>query len=135
MMRVMRKGQSITEYAIVMLLVIAAVAAMQVYVKRRHQAMVKLVADTAVGGLLDAGVGFQTKPDGTIEQVVKPLAQYEPYYSKSDVTTDSTGHDNTHIDKGWKTNKDASMTDTRNGSQGTDGANSMPNDDAWTDAK
>ncbi len=57
MLRLMRKGQSTAEYAIVIGLVIAAAVAMQVYVKRGIQSKVK----DAVDSTLQAG-------------------QYEPYY-------------------------------------------------------
>ncbi len=130
MMRVMRKGQSITEYAIVVLLVIAAVAAMQVYVKRRHQAMVKLVADTAVGGLLDAGVGFNK--DGT-QQLVAPLAQYDPYYNHSNMTSTTTAGstDNLTFTAGGKVQHSGTITDTRSGDQGAYGSGGLANDDNW----
>lgn len=63
MLRLMRKGQSTAEYAIVIGLVVAAAVAMQVYVKRGIQSKIK----DAVDGTLGAG-------------------QYEPYY----LTTSNT---------------------------------------------
>ena len=65
MLRLMRKGQSTAEYAIVIGLVIAAAVAMQVYVKRGIQGKVRDAVDTT----LQAG-------------------QYEPYYLAT--TSDST---------------------------------------------
>ena len=71
MLRLMRKGQSTAEYAIVIGLVIAAVVAMQVYVKRSLQAKVKDAVD-------------YNDPAATM----LTTSQYEPYYSESSI--DST---------------------------------------------
>ncbi len=63
MLRLMRKGQSTAEYAIVIGLVIAAAVAMQVYVKRSIQGKMKDAADYND----DSATMLTTK-------------QYEPYY-------------------------------------------------------
>jgi len=68
MLRLMRKGQSTAEYAIVIGLVIAAAVAMQIYVKRGLQAKVKLAVDynepIAVGNnILGQTVSGQFEPD------------------------------------------------------------------------
>ena len=49
MLRLLRKGQSTAEYAIVIGLVIAAAVAMQVYVKRGIQGKVKDLTDNIIG--------------------------------------------------------------------------------------
>ncbi len=69
MLRILRKGQSTAEYAIVIGLVIAAAVAMQVYVKRSLQAKVKDAVDynDASATMLSTG-------------------QYEPYYLTSELT-------------------------------------------------
>jgi hypothetical protein len=68
MLRLMRKGQSTAEYAIVIGLVIAAAVAMQVYVKRSLQAKVKDAVDYN---------------DATATMLT--TSQYEPYYLQSDL--------------------------------------------------
>lgn len=61
------------EYAILLTLVVAAIIAMQVYVKRGMQAKMKAAAD-------NVGWGFtKVMPTNT--------KQYEPYYQASDITT------------------------------------------------
>ncbi len=66
-----KKGQNTAEYAVLIALVIGAVIAMQVYVKRALQARVYdasnfLTSDTAIGGAT--------------------TNQYEPYYLESNFT-------------------------------------------------
>ena len=69
-----RSGQSMAEYAIVLTVVIAAIVAMQLYVKRGLQGKVKDVTDNVGSGLASQGISNTN--------------QYEPYYasSKYDVT-------------------------------------------------
>jgi hypothetical protein len=62
MLRLMRKGQSTAEYAIVIGLVIAAAVAMQVYVKRGIQGKVRDAVDNTLAA-----------------------KQYEPYYLESNL--------------------------------------------------
>ena len=71
-----QRGQSVAEYGIVLGLVVAAVAAMQVYVNRSFKAKIKDATDYAV-----ADVDTMTK---------KSTTQYEPYYVNTgyDVTQD-----------------------------------------------
>ena len=70
MLRLMRKGQSTAEYAIVIGLVIAAAVAMQIYVKRSLQAKVKDAVD-------------YNDPAATMLST----SQYEPYYLSSSATS------------------------------------------------
>lgn len=72
MFKLMRKGQSTAEYAIVIGLVIAAAVAMQVYVKRGLQGKIKDATDYT-----DASAGA----------VVGATKQYEPYYQESNLTS------------------------------------------------
>jgi len=83
MLRLIRKGQSTAEYAIVIGLVIAAAVGMQVYVKRSLQGKVKDAVDFNETGAASVGIGS--------------TAQYEPYYattnnmeSARDVTVNQT---------------------------------------------
>jgi len=73
------KGQSIAEYAVLLSLVIAAVVAMQVYVKRGIQAKVKTGTDAYTG----AGVGTTITVEGGGQATLSKLDQYEPYYQES----------------------------------------------------
>ena len=63
------RGQSMAEYAIVLTVVIGAIVAMQLYVKRGLQANVKDVADQVGSGLTKQGIA--------------DVSQYEPYYASS----------------------------------------------------
>ena len=74
MLRRLKKGQSTAEYAIVIGLVLAAVVAMQVYVKRGIQGQFKDASNAAVEG----GAGYG----------VNKYTQFEPQYS---VTLDAGG--------------------------------------------
>jgi hypothetical protein len=87
-----RKGQSVTEYAILLGLAIAAFAGMQLYIKRGLQGKLKdastLVTQNASGSF--------SAIDGVGTPVTLNLArtqQYEPYYTES--ATDSVSSSNT----------------------------------------
>ena len=89
-----RTGQSAAEYAIVLGIVVAALVAMQVYVKRGINARLKDGSDSAANSLqrgLTSG-GFPTLASG-IE-----VNQYEPTFSSSDY---SVRHD-TDAESSWK---------------------------------
>lgn len=108
-----RKGQSTAEYAVMVGLVIAAIVAMQIYVRRGLQAKVRDVTDNF-----------------TSSGTVGTTSQYEPYYADSsyDVTQSRTSTDT--VSKGGKiTRAGISETTTRAGSAttGTD----VAKDDAW----
>ena len=70
-----RSGQSMAEYAIVLTVVITAIVAMQIYVKRGLQGKVRDVTDAVGFGL--------TKAQG----ITKVTNQYEPYYAQSNYNT------------------------------------------------
>ncbi len=72
MLRLLRKGQSTAEYAIVIGLVIGAAVAMQIYVKRGLQAKMKQAVDYN---------------DPAAGHILGGLSQYEPEYM---TTTDMT---------------------------------------------
>ena len=77
-----RSGQSMAEYAIVLTVVIGAIIAMQLYVKRGLQGKVKDVTDNVGTSLAGAGIN-------------SPTNQYEPYYASSayDVKQSQKGQD------------------------------------------
>jgi len=102
MLKLMRKGQSTAEYAIVIGLVIAAAVAMQVYVKRSIQAKVKDAVDYK-----DSAATMLT------------TSQYEPYYLESDLsnTRSETSSQNTATGGGVTrtlTKDEANRTGTQN---------------------
>jgi hypothetical protein len=85
----LRKAQNTAEYAIVLGLIVGAVIAMQVYVKRNMQGRIKQLTDynaQEVTQNWSASVDFGK--------------QYEPYYLKSDftVTRDSSDRIDTDAD-------------------------------------
>jgi len=71
MVRLSRKAQSTAEYVIVLGLIVAAVVAMQTYVKRGLQARMRDATD-----YVDEGAGTIFK-----------RTQYEPYYMTSNIET------------------------------------------------
>ena len=76
MLRLMRKGQSTAEYAIVIGLVLAAVVGMQVYVKRGMQGKFKDASDASVVFTNITGAAVSNTDYG-----VNCFTQYEPQYS------------------------------------------------------
>jgi hypothetical protein len=68
-----KMGQSMAEYAVVLTVVIAAIVAMQLYMKRSLQGKIRDVSDNVGFGLLNAGY-------------TKVTNQYEPYYESSAYT-------------------------------------------------
>ena len=77
----MRKSQSVTEYAILLSVAIAAFAGMQVYVKRGLQARLKSGTDAATGAAAGKTItvdGGTTTGDYSVQY--KNIGQYEPYY-------------------------------------------------------
>ena len=79
-----RRGQSMAEYAIVLTVVITAIVAMEIYVKRGLQAKVKDVTD-------DIGLGLST---------TTKTKQYEPYYAQSNFKTDQSQNVNEQYQTG-----------------------------------
>ena len=87
MRNIERRGQSVTEYAIVFAVVAAAVIGMQVFLKRGLQAKEKSVTDYYSK--------VNNKPFANSTLNVGTLVQYEPYYadSQSNVLQDSREHE------------------------------------------
>lgn len=107
-----KKAQTTAEYAIVIALVIGAVVAMQVYVRRGLQGRIKDVVDhTGVAG--DVG-GENLNFSG---------GQYEPYYMTSNATTSQNATESQNLETGGVVNKDSStnITVNRIQTQGWDG--------------
>ena len=109
-----RKGQSMAEYAIVLTVVVTAIVAMQIYVKRGLQGKVKDVTD-------DVGLGLTT---------TTKTSQYEPYYATTDY---EIGQDQS-VKEAFKTGGTVERTSlseksTRKGGS-TTGVD-LGSDDAW----
>ncbi|MGA2775798.1 MAG: hypothetical protein ABSE81_07060 [Candidatus Omnitrophota bacterium] len=101
MLKLMRRGQSTAEYAIVIGLVIAAAVAMQVYVKRGLQGKIKVATDYT---------------DSDAASVVGNAGQYEPYYQSSDMTgTHTTSLTENTATGGAVTRTTGNDTSTRTG--------------------
>jgi len=101
MFRLTKKGQSTAEYAIVIGLVIAAIVAMQVYVKRGIQGKVKDAVD------------YKDSSDS----ITGKTAQYEPYYTQSSMSSTQTATDTENTATGGGVSRTASTSASRTGSQ------------------
>ena len=100
-----QRGQSMAEYAIVLTVVIGAIVAMQLYVKRGLQGRVKDVTDNVGTGL--KGIGKDTN-------------QYEPYYASSDFNVTQSQKSQDQYNKGGTVFRDTQKEDTtRTGSSST----------------
>lgn len=92
MLKRKRKFQSTVEYGILLSIVVAALVAMQVYVKRAIQAKHKDAADLL--GSVGGQVTFDDGAGNTIEVTLNQTAQYEPEYlqrhTQQNLTTDYT---------------------------------------------
>lgn len=100
-----RKAQSTAEYVIVLGLIVAAVIAMQTYVKRGFQGRIKDAVDyTDQGGQGGNTVNFATK-------------QYEPYYLESKFGTERSSEDTENLAEGGAVSRSSTETSQRSGSQ------------------
>ena len=112
-----RKGQSMAEYAIVLTVVVTAIVAMQIYVKRGLQGKVKDVTDNVGFGLADAGYKTTTN-------------QYEPYYAATDY---QVGQDQ-NVKEAYQTGGTVSRTSLSEKSTRTGGSTTgvdVGADDSW----
>jgi len=107
MWRITKKGQSTAEYAIVIGLVIAAIVAMQVYVKRGLQGKVKDAVDYN---------------DPSSSSVLGRTGQYEPYYTQSTMTSTQTGTEGERLATGGGVTKTTETAASRTGTQTISGA-------------
>lgn len=92
-----RRAQTTAEYAILIALVIGAVVAMQVYVKRGIQGRIKnIVDDVSLGGAITGTSNVLTG------------GQYEPYYLSSVGSTDQTSDSVDNLETGGAVSRTAS---------------------------
>ncbi|OGX19788.1 MAG: hypothetical protein A3K83_07285 [Omnitrophica WOR_2 bacterium RBG_13_44_8b] len=103
MLRILRskRAQTTAEYAILIGLVVAALVAMQTYVKRGLQGRMKDATDQ---------VGLQNPS-------ISATPQYEPYYMQQAVTQNTTATDTENIALGGAVNRTDNSTSTRTGTQ------------------
>lgn len=93
-----KKAQTTAEYAILIGLVVAALLAMQTYVKRGLNAKMKDATD------------FYTSTAG-----VGSTAQYEPYYFGQSLTSGQTGSETKTLATGGQETHASDLTSTRTG--------------------
>jgi Flp pilus assembly pilin Flp len=104
MLRILRskKAQSTAEYAILIGLVVAALIAMQTYVKRGLNAKMK-----------DATDRFATTTN------LGSTNQYEPYYLQQNTATTQSGNENEFMATGGNITRSQNLTTTRTGNAAT----------------
>jgi Flp pilus assembly pilin Flp len=108
MLRRLKKGQSTAEYAIVIGLVIAAVVAMQTYVKRGIQGKMRDASDAPI--VVD---GLTT--DNTMYGMDTVDKQFEPTYtSGTDLTSTREGTQYTAVSAGGGVERGISGSDVSN---------------------
>ena len=96
------KGQATLEYAVIIGVIVAALAAMQIYIKRGFQAR------------LHDGMLFLRDQTSDVEATGSGAAQYEPYYIDSDYnSTVDRSHLNTVEARGGTTRNSESDEKTR----------------------
>ena len=103
-----RRGQSTAEYAVVLGVVLAALVAMQIYVKRGAQARIKLGVDefTKAGAAQRSWItnaANLTSGDVVLTNRAQTAdGQYEPYYAESNyaVSRQSTVDEDTNLRTG-----------------------------------
>lgn len=107
------RGQTTAEYAIVFGVVVAALVAMQIYIKRGLNARLKMGTDSGVSRVL-TGLG---KP------VTAADIQYEPYYSSSEFNVTRDTNQTRFEEEGGIVKKDDAVdTTSREGFQTTGAA-------------
>lgn len=105
MLRLNRKAQSTAEYVIVLGLIVAAVIAMQTYVKRGLQGRIKEAVDYVGEESQTAGVANFSG------------AQYEPYYLSSTFNNQRTSDETENLLDEGAVERRSQETSTRSGSQ------------------
>ena len=99
------KAQSTAEYVIVLGLIVAAVVAMQSYIKRGFQGRIKDAVDYKDQGGQSANV------------VVFNTTQYEPYYLSSTFDSTRNSQDNEHLYQEGAVNREVNESSNRIGNQ------------------
>ena len=117
-----RKGQNTAEYAILIAVVIGAIVAMQIYVKRGLQGKVKDVTDHVGDGLPADAAGN------------KPLSQYDPYYNDSNYDVSQDQNVNEKYLTGGKVSRSSISEKTTRAVGGFSNTGvDVSEDDGWTE--
>ena len=114
-----RRGQSVTEYAVVFSVVAAAVIGMQLFVKRGLQAKTKDVTD------------FYTNAGGT---GIAQTKQYEPYYTADgqyNIKTENQPYEEEMTAGGKIARKDINDKTTRKSDRDAESKVDLSLDDSW----
>ena len=103
MLRILRnkKAQTTAEYAILIGLVVAALVAMQTYVKRGLQGRMKDATDQVA----------------IANPTIGATSQYEPYYMQQNTTQSTNASDNEAIAQGGAINRSNTSSSTKVGTQ------------------
>ena len=115
-----RKGQNTAEYAILIAVVIGAIIAMQLYVKRGLQGKVRDVTDHVGEGLLG----------GNVPGLNAVTQQYEPYYNTSNYDVDQDQSVNEKYQTGGKVARDSQREKTTRSGSATTGVDQAA-DSQW----
>ena len=111
------RAQSLAEYAMLVALIVAALAGVNIYLKRGLQAKYKTLVDAATIAKNSAGINVGT-------------SQYEPYYAQSTQTTDQKQATTYDHQLGGAVTRGISSTVTVTGLTETTGLDTGA-DDAW----
>ena len=115
MLRLKNKvAQSTAEYVIVLGLIVAAVVAMQTYIKRGLQGRIKDAVD------------YKDQAGQTSNVVQFSTNQYEPYYISSNFTTNRTADETENMEIGGGVNKETNESSNRTGAQVIGSVNTTP---------
>lgn len=95
-----KKAQTTAEYAVLIALVVGAVVAMQIYVKRGIQGRIKNVVDDVTLGGAISGNGSD----------ILTGEQYEPYYVSSNATTAQSSNASENLQTGGSVNRTSGST-------------------------
>lgn len=110
-----RVAQSTAEYVIVLGLIVAAVVAMQTYIKRGLQGRIKDAVD------------YKDQAGQSANVVQFTTNQYEPYYISSNFVTNRSSDETENMEIGGGVNKESNESSNRTGSQVIGGvSNSTP---------
>lgn len=99
------KAQSTAEYVIVLGLIVAAVVAMQSYIKRGFQGRIKDAVD------------FKDQAGQNANVVQFNTTQYEPYYLTSTFESTRNSEDNEHLSQEGAVNREVGESSQRIGNQ------------------
>ncbi len=112
-----KRAQTTAEYAILIALVVGAVVAMQVYVRRGLQGRIKNVVD-------HTGTGGELSEEGNAGSISFTAEQYEPYYLESTAKSNQTANDKETLGAGGTVARTSNTESdaTRNQKLGWNGA-------------